>query len=175
MTVFCRQLAAFHQAFPTRKTDWEKLTKQEMEARSASHPTVWSRIQALGLEEFPVLSFPADGEYLQEQKKVLEDMDARIAEFTRMNFEEDHRTQYLEPKQKVEQWRSAGSPVVAEEYADIVDALHWGAAARPSLCATVPLRRFSPLPLPMPTSSVAAGGCAGTMQAACKICIPPSR
>ena len=119
-----RQLAAFHQAFPTRKTDWEKLTKQEMEARSASHPTVWSRIQALGLEGFPVLSFPVDGEYLQEQLKVLEDMDARIAEFTQMNFEEDHRTQYLEPKQKVEQWQSAGSPVVAEEYADIVDALH---------------------------------------------------
>ena len=109
---------------PARKADWNDLTKREIEARNATHPTIWSRIQALGLNELPEAAFPAQGDYGAECEKAIVYMDEQLTEFTRLNFEENHRIQYLEPKKDVENWEAAGCPVVAEGYADVVNALH---------------------------------------------------
>ena len=122
--VIREQLADFQKVLPARKADWNDLTKREIEARNATHPTIWSRIQALGLKELPEAAFPAQGDYGAECEKAIVYMDEQLTEFTRLNFEEDHRTQYLEPKKDVEAWEAAGCPVVAEEYADVVNALH---------------------------------------------------
>ena len=122
--VIREQLADFQKVLPARKADWNDLTKREIEARNATHPTIWSRIQALGLNELPEVAFPAQGEYGAECEKAIVYMDEQLTSFTRLNFEENHRTQYLEPKKDVENWEAAGCPVVAEEYADVVNALH---------------------------------------------------
>lgn len=122
--VIREQLADFQKVLPARKADWNELTKREIEARNATHPTIWSRIQALGLKELPEVAFPDEGEYGAECEKAIVYMDGQLAAFGRMCFEEDHRTQYLEPKKNVENWEAAGRPVVAEEYADVVNALH---------------------------------------------------
>lgn len=122
--VIREQLADFQKELPARKADWNDLTKREIEARNATHPTIWSRIQALGLKELPEVAFPAQGEYGAECEKAIVYMDEQLTAFTRLNFEENHRTQYLEPKKDVENWEAAGCPVVAEEYADVVNALH---------------------------------------------------
>lgn len=122
--VIREQLADFQKELPARKADWNDLTKREIEARNATHPTIWSRIQALGLNELPEAAFPAQGDYGAECEKAIVYMDEQLAAFGRMCFEEDHRTQYLEPKKDVEAWEAAGCPVVAEEYADVVNALH---------------------------------------------------
>ena len=122
--VIREQLADFQKVLPARKADWNDLTKREIEARNATHPTIWSRIQALGLNELPEAAFPAQGEYGAECEKAIVYMDEQLTAFTRLNFEENHRTQYLEPKKDVENWEAAGCPVVAEEYADVVNALH---------------------------------------------------
>ena len=122
--VIREQLADFQKALPARKADWNDLTKREIEARNATHPTIWSRIQALGLNELPEAAFPAQGEYGAECEKAIVYMDEQLTAFIRLDFEENHRTQYLEPKKDVENWEAAGCPVVAEEYADVVNALH---------------------------------------------------
>lgn len=122
--VIREQLADFQKELPARKADWNDLTKREIEARNATHPTIWSRIQALGLNELPEAAFPAQGEYGAECEKAIVYMDEQLTEFTRLHFEEEHRIQYLEPKKDVEAWEAAGCPVVAEEYADVVNALH---------------------------------------------------
>lgn len=122
--VIREQLADFQKVLPARRADWNELTKREIEARNATHPTIWSRIQALGLKELPEVAFPAEGEYGAECEKAIVYMDVQLAAFGRMCFEEDHRAQYLEPKKDVENWEAAGCPVVAEEYADVVNALH---------------------------------------------------
>ena len=122
--VIREQLADFQKELPARKADWNELTKREIEARNATHPTIWSRIQALGLKELPEVAFPAEGEYGAECEKAIVYMDGQLAAFGRMCFEEDHRALYLEPKKDVENWEAAGCPVVAEEYADVVQALH---------------------------------------------------
>ena len=122
--VIREQLADFQKVLPDRKADWNDLTKREIEARNATHPTIWSRIQALGLKELPEVAFPAEGAYGAECEKAIVYMDEQLTAFTRLHFEENHRTQYLEPKKDVEKWEAAGCPVVAEEYADVVNALH---------------------------------------------------
>lgn len=122
--VIRQQLSAFHEALPARKADWNRLTKREIEARNATHPTIWARIQALGLGELPEVTFCADGEYGAECGKAIDYMDAQVTAFTQSQFEEAHRSQYLEPKKQVEEWEAAGLPVVAEEYADVVSALN---------------------------------------------------
>lgn len=122
--VIREQLADFQKELPARKADWNELTKREIEAQNATHPTIWSRIQALGLKELPEVAFPAEGEYGAECEKAIVYMDGQLAAFGRMCFEEDHRARYLEPKKDVEKWEAAGCPVVAEEYADVVNALH---------------------------------------------------
>lgn len=118
------QLADFQKELPARKADWNDLTKREIEARNATHPTIWSRIQALGLNELPEAAFPAQGDYGAECEKAIVYMDEQLTSFSRLNFEEDYRIQYLEPKKDVEAWEAAGCPVVAEEYADVVKMLH---------------------------------------------------
>lgn len=122
--VIREQLADFQKELPARKADWNDLTKREIEARNATHPTIWSRIQALGLNELPEAAFPAQGDYGAECEKAIVYMDEQLAAFGRMCFEEEHRIQYLEPKKDVEAWEAAGCPVVAEEYADVVKMLH---------------------------------------------------
>ena len=122
--VIREQLADFQKVLPARKADWNDLTKREIEARNATHPTIWSRIQALGLKELPEAAFPAQGDYGAECEKAIVYMDEQLTEFTRLHFEEEHRIQYLEPKKDVEAWEAAGCPVVAEEYADVVKMLH---------------------------------------------------
>lgn len=122
--VIREQLADFQKELPARKADWNDLTKREIEARNATHPTIWSRIQALGLNELPEAAFPAQRDYGAECEKAIVYMDEQLAAFGRMCFEEDHRALYLEPKKDVENWEAAGCPVVAEEYADVVKALH---------------------------------------------------
>lgn len=122
--VIREQLADFQKVLPARKADWNELTKREIEARNATHPTIWSRIQALGLRELPEVAFPTEGEYGAECEKAIVYMDGQLAAFGRMCFEEEHCIQYLEPKKDVEAWEAAGCPVVAEEYADVVEALH---------------------------------------------------
>lgn len=122
--VIREQLADFQKELPARKADWNDLTKREIEARNATHPTIWSRIQALGLKELPEAAFPAQGDYGAECEKAIVYMDGQLTAFTRLNFEENHRARYLEPKKDVEAWEAAGCPVVAEEYADVVKMLH---------------------------------------------------
>lgn len=122
--VIREQLADFQKELPARKADWNDLTKREIEARNATHPTIWSRIQALGLKELPEAAFPAKGDYGAECEKAIVYMDEQLTSFTRLNFEENHRTRYLEPKKDVESWEASGCPVVAEGYADVVNALH---------------------------------------------------
>ena len=122
--VIREQLADFQKELPARKAAWNDLTKREIEARNATHPTIWSRIQALGLKELPEVAFPAQGEYGAECEKAIVYMDEQLTAFTWLDFEENHRTQYLEPKKDVENWEAAGCPVVAEGYTDVVNALH---------------------------------------------------
>lgn len=117
------ELGQFLQALALRQTDWETILRQELLARNATHPTTWARIQALGLHQLPPLSFDAAGDYAAEREKALDCMDSQINAYYDEAFEELHRTDYLEPKARVDAWEQAGCPVVAEEYADVVQAL----------------------------------------------------
>lgn len=115
-----KELGRFLQAFPGRKADWERITKRELLARNATHPTTWARIQALGLNHLPTLSFDAEGAYADEREKALDYMDSQIDAYYDKAFEKLHQSDYLEPKERVEAWEQAGCPVEAQSYADVV-------------------------------------------------------
>lgn len=113
----------FCRAFPERRKDWQKLTLAEIPARSATHPTTWERIRALGLEQLPSIDLNPKGELAGECARAVEQMDDQMAQGLAESYQQTHRENYLEPLERLTAWEAAGRPLKAEDYADLVEDL----------------------------------------------------
>lgn len=116
----------FHKVFPSRRDFWNRLIEKEILSRSASHPTIISRIRALGLEELPIVTEFPSGDWQKLCEKALKAADLLIHDSFEKGspgYQEQRRTAYLEPLNTVTEWEEKGRPLVAEEYADVMIAL----------------------------------------------------
>lgn len=118
-------LTDFRAVAEERKSQWDSLIPLEILARNASHPTVWMRLEALGLTDVKVLPLtpdhaPAYAAECERAEKFVEDYLYRWGADT---YEESRKECYLKPLKTVEEWKAAGEPVTADGYADVVEAL----------------------------------------------------
>ena len=122
--VTAQELSDFLKALPWRRADWNEITKKEIRSRSATHPTAWERIQALGLRSLPDTDGLPSGALGEECTRAIAFLDDRIAESLTPNYDALRRERYLEPLERVNAWEASGCPLTAEGYADIVEDLH---------------------------------------------------
>lgn len=114
------EIQRFHREMETRAQQWNRLIGREILSRSASHPTMKMRLEALGVSAPQLLPLPEASDYTAECDRALEYAEALIYENRMKTYEEDRKAYYLEPKEQVESWEAAGKPVNAEQYADMV-------------------------------------------------------
>lgn len=119
-------LAQFHRALPSRCDFWNGLIEKEILSRSASHPTIISRIRALGYEKIPPVTEFSSEEWRIECGKALSAANQSVCDSFGDNeesYQEQRKNAYLEPLSRVTAWENNGKPVIAEEYADIITAM----------------------------------------------------
>ena len=116
-------LAQIRDAFSVRADFWNSLIEKEILALNASHPTIISRIRALGFDTVPPLSGFPTGEWQKACEKVLQTADRHLCDTLSKKepgYQEQRERNYLQPLAAVTEWEEKGKPVVAEEYADIM-------------------------------------------------------
>lgn len=113
---FCRIL-------PERQAVWKELAKNEILGRSASHPTLMMRLNSLGFDEIPDAATMPTGQYLAEAEKAMDHLGDLIVSQQKENFEQVRKERYLDPLQRIADWESAGEPLIAETYGDILSDL----------------------------------------------------
>lgn len=113
-------IANFHEAMENRAEIWNALVEKEILSRSASHPTIIMRLQALGVSVPNALPCDDAAEYIAECDSALAFLDGYICAQRQEGYEANRKLYYLDPKQQVEEWEQAGKPLEAETYGDIV-------------------------------------------------------
>ena len=106
-----------------RSEFWNELLMKELISRSASHPTLKMRLEAVGVSAPLTLPFGGSEEYVSEVRKATETFDGILFEEASTSYEDDRREAYLEPLETVEKWRADGEPIAPETYRKIVEAM----------------------------------------------------
>lgn len=120
------EIDAFKRAMERNAKKWNGLVDVEILARSASHPTLKMRLEALGVTDYKIIYPEEDGSFRDECNKALAFAEELLfTEYVVPTYEKDRKEYYLEPKEKVEAWENAGRPLSAEEYRDVRGALCW--------------------------------------------------
>lgn len=118
-----KELESFRRAIEQRSGKWQQLIDVEIQSRSASHPTLKRRLEALGIREPRLLVAPENRDYAKECEKAREYVAELICGELSQDYDARREALYLEPKAQVEAWEKAGKPLNAEEYGDLVWAL----------------------------------------------------
>lgn len=95
--VMTEEIRHFHQVMQERTQQWNQLTEREIQSRSASHPTVQTRIQALGVTENWALPLPLPSEYTEECDLALAFVEQLIFDNRLDSYEEKRKIYYLDP------------------------------------------------------------------------------
>ena len=115
--------AALRRAIGERKDAWDGFLKNEIEARSASHPTLKNRMAALGVAEYTVALPEGESPYRRECAAALEKVDREIYDAEKETYAEEREEKYLAPMRTVEEWKRSGKNPPAEEVRPLIDAL----------------------------------------------------
>lgn len=118
-----RRLEAMKAMARQRSARWNALIQVQIQSRSATHPTTKTRLAALGVTQLPPIRFPERDSYLAECEKALSFVAQSICQDLQGTYAEARQENYLQPKAQVEEWETAGRPLVAERYALIDQAL----------------------------------------------------
>lgn len=113
-------LMRFRKEYESRKDFWNGLIRKEIQSRSATHPTIFSRIRELGFDDLPEVGEFPSGQYLEECRAVLEEADRGLAEAMKDDYEKMRKNNYLDPLEEVTAWENDGKPLSAEKYADLL-------------------------------------------------------
>ena len=114
-----KRIEQLHRAISHREPVWRALIGKEILSRSASHPTVKMRLEALGITDHTITLPNGTGAFAEEYEKALQRVQRRTMEAVREDYADLRRKHYLEPLERVQQWEEAGCPLAAETYADI--------------------------------------------------------
>lgn len=118
-----KELQKFLQKVGAREAKWQQLLAVEIQSRSATHPILRRRLEALGITEPQIVMADTESCHAKECAKALAYVDDLIFEEQAEDYEERRKAFYLEPKAQVDAWEQAGKPVIAQEYGDVVWAL----------------------------------------------------
>lgn len=118
-----RELSNFRAQLSRRQKDWNELTRKEILSRSASHPTIAMRLEALGISDYRLIDDISSEAYRNDCQKALDWAENKIVESVSESYDEAHENEYLKPLRDVEKWEQAGKPLVTETYSDLVEAL----------------------------------------------------
>ncbi len=122
-TLIETEMREFQKMLPERIGFWNQLIDGEILSRSASHPTLKMRLEILGVTDYQICESEDSVSYVADCQKALHHIDQLIYEGNLENYEEHRKKFYLEPLELVTKWETAGKPVIAEEYADVDQAL----------------------------------------------------
>lgn len=106
-----------------RKDFWNEIINSEILPRNASHPTTRMRLDMLGVDKVQTVDSVSSGKFLSECDKAINYVEDIIYENAREEYAESRETYYCNPKERIEEWKESGSPVIAEEYADVISDL----------------------------------------------------
>lgn len=118
-----REVSDFKAALEVRSEFWKGLVVAELPSRADTHPTLKMRLEAFGVTDAVLLPCPESGPFWEECKKALEETQRQISKSNAEAYEQNRKEAYLEPLAQIEKWEAAGRPLVAEEYADVSQAL----------------------------------------------------
>ena len=102
---------------------WNGMIPREIMSRSASHPTMKMRLDALGITDYRTLPGTGSPEFEHERDKAVSYLDQLIYDNIREEYKKFRNDNYIEPLRRVDEWKAAGEPLVAEEYSDVAAAL----------------------------------------------------
>lgn len=122
--VLRQRIEEFRRRVAARSEVWNSMIPREIMSRSASHPTMKMRLDALGVTDYRTLPGTGSPEFDRERDSAVSYLDQLIYDNRRKDYEKLHKAYYIEPLQCVDDWKAAGEPLVAEEYRDVVQALH---------------------------------------------------
>ncbi len=110
-------------AIETRQDVWADMVKKEILPNNASHPIVRMRLETFGVNEYELIKGKSSEGYLNEVENALDFADKQLFDFQKDCYDEDRKENYLEPLERITQWKEKGMPILAEEYVDIITAL----------------------------------------------------
>lgn len=114
----CREAELFYVYCEKYGSIWKEIMSRELPHRVQSHPLARDRIAATGCEKYDALVRTDNADYLAETRKINEWLDKNTAEEIAANYENIHRTAYLERKELIDAYkrsRESGEPLSDEE------------------------------------------------------------
>ena len=114
------RIAIFRQAIEDRKEDWNRLAANEIQSKSASHPTLRARLEAMGIRDIGLICGTRSEAYEAECDRALTYVDGYIYDDMLPDYEENRKYYYLEPLEAVRKWELLGRPLEADAYTDMV-------------------------------------------------------
>lgn len=109
----------FLKKMPERSDEWNNLAKVEIISRTASHPTLRMRLDAIGVNDYHVLETTNNINYTNDVRKAIKHVDEMLSESRLASYSEDRENFYLKPKEIIENWERRGKPIVSTDYRDI--------------------------------------------------------
>ena len=104
----------------TRREFYRELIRREIMSRSASHPTIQMRLDALGCPDGQLKERWSSPEYVQETERAVDQVQQWLLA---RNDSEDYARQVSASRRIVDDWEAAGRPLQMEDYADVVNEL----------------------------------------------------
>lgn len=118
-----RELNSFLNRLDLRKDAWTNFVSVEILSRTATHPTLKMRLEALGVTSLEMLENSDSDAYIAECKRALSYMDEVLHNELIKEYDATRIKLYLEPKERIASWELAGKPIIGSEYSDIGFAL----------------------------------------------------
>ena len=116
-------IAAFRKAVSQRSQAWNRMAAQEIQSRSASHPTLKARLEAMGIPEIAEAPGHCSEAYRSEVDKALNYVDDYIYHAMEPDFAQRRQIFYLEPLEEVRKWEADGKPLEPGTFTDLLLAL----------------------------------------------------
>ncbi|MBQ2511933.1 MAG: M48 family metalloprotease [Clostridia bacterium] len=116
-------LADFAEKTAERSGAWNELTKAEIMSRSATHPTVFSRIEKLGVDWPPALLGGPSGKYAEEVGRALASAEETSRGLVEADYGKLRKENYLDKIEMIDGWAAEGRPLSPEKYGDLLDAM----------------------------------------------------
>ncbi|MBQ7343344.1 MAG: M48 family metalloprotease [Clostridia bacterium] len=109
----------FKEQTEKRSDFWNKLIDVEIISRSATHPTIKMRLEAIGHTDYSIHESPDSDSYKSEQKKIIEHVDNNIYSIRKENYENERSEVYLEPLETVTKWEESDKEI-GDDYREII-------------------------------------------------------
>ena len=110
----------FRRAVSRRSQAWNRMASEEIQSRSASHPTLKARLEAMGIGKMETVPGHCSETYRSEVDKALNYVDDYFYEAMTPEFEERRQVFYLEPLEAVRKWEADGRPLEPETFTDLL-------------------------------------------------------